>query len=39
MGVEKLSTPNSQISTSKDPVYSFNAARARRIEILGGEIK
>ena len=39
MGVEKLSTPNSQISTSKDPVYSFNAARARRIEILGCEIR
>ena len=38
-GVDQLSTLNSQLSTSKDPVYSLPAAMARRIEILSCEVK
>ncbi len=37
-GVDQLSTLNSQLSTSKDPVYGLPAAMARRIEILSCEI-
>ena len=39
MGVDQLSTLNSQLSTSKDPVYSLPAAMARRIEILSCEVR
>ena len=38
-GADQLSTLNSQLSTSKDPVYSLPAAMARRIEILSCEVK
>ena len=38
MGIDQLSTLNSQPSTSKDPVYSLSAAHARRIEITRCEI-
>ena len=38
-GLDQLSTLNSQLSTSKDPVYSLPAAMARRIEILSCEVK
>ena len=38
-GVDQHSTLNSQLSTSKDPVYSLPAAMARRIEILSCEVK
>ena len=39
MGIDHLSTLNSQLSTSQNPIYSLPAALARRIEILSCEIR